>query len=92
MYQAFPHEKFGSANGTIISISRTILAPSEVQIPGANMQQPVFRVRAALAQQGVYAYGQFVPLQPGMLLTANVVFDRRTLLEWLLDPIYATQR
>jgi hypothetical protein len=37
-------------------------------------------------------HGQAVPLQPGMLVNADVVFDRRTLLQWLLDPLYAAGR
>lgn len=92
MYQAFPHEKFGAQPAAIISISRTILSPSEVQIPGINVQQPVFRVRAAIAAQGIEAYGQYVPLQPGMLLNASIIFDRRSLLQWLFDPIYAARK
>jgi membrane fusion protein len=38
------------------------------------------------------AYGQAIPLQPGMLASAEIVFDRRSLLRWLLDPIYAVGR
>lgn len=93
MYQAFPHEKFGTSKATLVSISRTILVPAEVAIPGISPQQePVFRVRARLDEQVEHAYGQVIPLQPGMLLNASIVFDRRTLFEWLLDPIYAVRR
>ncbi len=38
------------------------------------------------------AYGDAIPLQPGMLLAADIVFDRRSLIEWLFDPIYAVAR
>jgi len=27
-----------------------------------------------------------------MLLSADIVFDRRSLLEWLFDPLYAVAR
>ncbi|GAA0538411.1 membrane fusion protein [Rhizomicrobium palustre] len=92
MYQAFPHEKFGVQLGRIVSLSHTILSPSELQIPGINVNQPVFRIRVVLANQSIHAYGENVPLQPGMLLSANIVFDHRTLLQWLFDPIYAAQK
>ncbi|WP_339873070.1 HlyD family efflux transporter periplasmic adaptor subunit [uncultured Brevundimonas sp.] len=92
MYQAFPHQKFGTGEGTVTSVSRTVLAPAEVAIPGLQVQEPVFRVRVRMKQDSVSAYGQTVPLQPGMLLTADVVIDRRSLLEWLLDPLYAAGR
>lgn len=92
MYQAFPHQKFGAGHGRVLSVSRTVLAPVEVSIPGLQMQEPVFRVRVALDRAEMQAYGESLTLQPGMLLTADVVIDRRTLLEWLLDPLYASGR
>jgi len=88
-YQAFPYEKFGSAKGRVISVSRTVLAPGDVSLAGLSLQEPVFRVRVAVDRDYVTAYGQRTPLQPGMLLTADIVIDRRSLLEWLLDPLYA---
>lgn len=92
MYQAFPHQKFGVGKGVVTSVSRTVLAPAEVAIPGLQVQEPVFRVRVRLARSSVTAYGETLPLQPGMLLSADVVIDRRSLLEWLLDPLYAAGR
>lgn len=92
MYQAFPHQKFGTGEGVVSSVSRTVLAPAEVAIPGLEVQEPVFRVRVRLKRDSVTAYGERLPLQPGMLLSADVVIDRRTLLEWLLDPLYAAGR
>jgi membrane fusion protein len=92
LYQAFPHQKFGTGQGVVTSVSRTVLAPAEIAIPGLQVQEPVFRVRVKLARDSVAAYGETVPLQPGMLLSADVVIDRRSLLEWLLDPLYAAGR
>jgi membrane fusion protein len=92
MYQAFPYQKFGAGRGIVDSVSRTVLAPSEVAIPGLQVQEPVFRVRVKLERDTVSAYGQDVPLQPGMLVNADIVMDRRSLLEWLLDPLYAAGR
>ena len=56
------------------------------------MQEPVFRVRVRLAKDTIMAYGQDLPLQPGLLLSADVIIDRRSLIEWLLDPLYAVGR
>lgn len=92
LYQAFPHQKFGAGEGVVTSVSRTVLAPAEIAIPGLQVQEPVFRVRVKLARDSVAAYGEALPLQPGMLLSADVVIDRRSLLEWLLDPLYAAGR
>ena len=49
----------------------------------------MFRVRVTLEREDIAAYGEAIPLQPGMLLTADVVFDRRSLIRWLFDPLFA---
>jgi membrane fusion protein len=92
MYQAYPHQKFGTGRGVVTSVSRTVLAPPEVAIPGLQLQEPVFRVRVRLAKTTIMAYGQNLPLQPGLVLSADVIIDRRSLIEWLLDPLYAVGR
>jgi membrane fusion protein len=92
MYEAFPHQRFGVGAARVRTVSRTVLAPSEVAIPGVALQEPVFRVRAVLERETVDAYGAPIPLQPGMLLHADVVIDQRSLLEWLFDPIFAARR
>jgi membrane fusion protein len=89
MLQAFPHQRFGTIKGSIKAISRTVLGPAEISIPGLRIEEPVFRVRVALARDDIQAYGEAIPLQPGMLLSADVVFDRRSLIRWLFDPLFA---
>jgi membrane fusion protein len=90
--QAFPYQRFGTVRGAIKTVSTTVLGPSEISIPGLAIQEPVFRVRVALTRETVEAYGKMYPLQPGMLLSADIVFDRRSLLQWLFDPLYAVGR
>lgn len=92
MYQAFPFQKFGAGDAHVVSVSRTVLAPAEVQMPGSTIDEPVFRVRAKLSRTSVAAYGDSFPLQPGMLLNADIIIERRSLIEWLLDPLYAAGR
>jgi membrane fusion protein len=89
MLQAFPHQRFGTVKGAIKTISRTVLGPTEISIPGLKIDEPVFRVRVTLEREDIAAYGEAIPLQPGMLLTADVVFDRRSLIRWLFDPLFA---
>jgi membrane fusion protein len=89
MLQAFPYQRFGTVKGQISAISRTVLGPTEINIPGLKIDEPVFRVRVALPRDEIWAYGEAMPLQPGMLLSADIVFDRRSLLQWLFDPLFA---
>jgi membrane fusion protein len=87
--QAFPSQRFGTLQGKIRLVSTTVLAPSEVVIQGLKIEEPTFRIRVALSRESMEAYGETYPLQPGMLVSADIVFDRRNLLHWLFDPIYA---
>jgi membrane fusion protein len=40
-----------------------------------------------LDRPDVDASGKKMPLQAGMLLKAEVILDRRSLADWLLDPL-----
>jgi membrane fusion protein len=86
---AFPYQRFGVVPGAVKTVSTTVLGPNEISIPGLSIQEPVFRVHVTLSRAAIDAYGKSYPLQPGMLLNADIVFDRRTLLQWLFDPLYA---
>ncbi len=91
-YAAFPYRRFGLASATVKSVSRTVLPPSEAGAAGIKADEPVFRVRAQLSSQNVEAYGRRIPLQPGMLLQADIETGRRSMMGWLLDPIRAARR
>jgi membrane fusion protein len=94
-YQAFPYQKFGMYEGVIKSVSGSAVSPAEMtqQLAGlANLNganEPVYRVTVDLARQTAMAYGQPVPLQPGMRVEADVMIETRHLIEWVLDPLYS---
>jgi membrane fusion protein len=83
---AFPFERFGHIDATIVDISRSVLSPGD---PGAPMQvkEPAFRVRAALAAQDVKAYGSTYPLRSGLAAQADIALDTRPLYRWIVEPI-----
>ncbi len=87
--QAFPYQRFGTVKGTVRTVSSTVISPNEVGFQGLRLEEPVFRIRVTLARETIMAYGQAIPMQPGMLASAEIVFDRRSLMAWLFDPIYA---
>lgn len=88
LYDAFPYQRFGSYPGTVKAVTKTILAPHEVASPVA-LAEPAYRVKVAIEGDDVLAFGESVPLQPGMTLNANIVLERQSLLEWLLSPLKA---
>jgi len=91
-YRAFPYQKFGHYDGTITSVSRSTLAPSELAPQSRSVSdqanEPVYSIKVKLAQQNATAYGEAIELQPGMQLDADVYIERRRLIEWVLDPLY----
>lgn len=88
-YQAFPYQRFGVADGVVTVVSKSIIVPSDAPALGMVLQEPVFKVRVALAKQTMDAYGDAINLQPGMLLKANIVLERRSLIKLIFDPLYA---
>ena len=91
-YQAFPYQRFGTGNARIVQVSDTLMAPSDLSRAGPQVLESVFLVRAKVDRSFVEAYGRELALQPGMLLTADVIVDRRNLLEFMFDPIFAAGR
>ena len=87
-YQAFPYQQFGLRHGTVTEVSRSALDPTEA---AALLGQPVkasfYRVLVALHRQTVRAYGRWRALKPGMALTANVMLDKRPLIDWIFQPL-----
>lgn len=85
-YEAFPYQNFGTYAGQIIKVSHTILTSSDASGPIA-LKEPAYRVTAALERPDIDAYGEKIPLQADMLLSADIILERRSLVRWLLDPL-----
>jgi membrane fusion protein len=86
-YDAFPYEHFGRYEGQIIEISKNILNTDDAAAAPIKLAEPAYKATVALDRQEIDAYGKHVPLQPGMLLKADVILDHRSLIRWLLDPL-----
>jgi membrane fusion protein len=93
-YQAYPYQKFGQQYGRVADVSRSALSPQEVaNLTGQpNVQEQHYRVVVALARQDIVAYGRNEQLRPGMALEADVLIDKRRLIEWVLEPLFALGR
>ncbi len=90
-YQAYPYQKFGHQQGTVTRISRSALSSGELGALIGNAQQgePFYRITVALARQTVTAYGKAELLKPGMLLEADVLGEKRRLIEWVFEPLFS---
>jgi membrane fusion protein len=85
-YEAFPYQRFGLHNGRVHNVSGTLLRPAEIVGPMA-VRDPSYRVTVTLDRQSIQAFGREFPLGADMTLRADIVFDRRSLLDWVLDPV-----
>jgi len=91
LYDAFPFQSFGSYRGTIASVATTMLQPAELPELVLALKEPAYRVKVALERQTVDAFGREVALQPDMTLRADIILERRSLLEWLLEPLMSAR-
>ncbi|HUI99456.1 MAG TPA: HlyD family efflux transporter periplasmic adaptor subunit [Usitatibacter sp.] len=85
-YDAFPYERFGQYHGRITDIGRNVWSSGD-RVGPLSVHEPVYRVDVALDQQKVSALGQEFSLRPGMLVNADLLLERRTLFEWVFEPV-----
>lgn len=83
---AFPVERFGTVSARVTEIASAASTPQT-----SNGQMPVYLVTAVLDHPYVRAYGRNEPLRPSMTLTARIVTEKRSLLEWLFEPVFAVR-
>ena len=77
-------------SGSAHSPARLFQSPMQPSAPGSwQIQEPVFVAKVALDKGTITAYGEEHPLQTDMLLTADIVQAKRSILDWILDPLYA---
>jgi len=86
LYGAFDYRRFGVHVGRVSEISSAMFSPAEAQA-NIRLNESTYRVTVQLDKDSVQAYGQQFPLQAGMLLSADIVLEKRSLIAWLLDPL-----
>lgn len=81
-YDAFPHDRFGTAAGRVESVADFVLLPAEVP-QTFGLREASYKVRIRLESQAVTDRHGRYPLKPGMLLAAEIVLESRSLAAWL---------
>ena len=85
-YEAFPYERFGQYPGRVSDIGRSVWTQGE-RIGPLSAKEPVYRVDVKLDRQSVSFSDQEFALRPGMLVNADLLLEKRTLLEWIFEPV-----
>ncbi len=88
MFDAFPHQRFGSVSGHVSHLGRVALSehelPQQIKLEGAT-----YRARVQLDHQFINAFDREFQFRPGMTLRAEIILENRSFLEWLLEPAFA---
>lgn len=87
-YDAFPFPTYGVFEGRVKAIAKQ---PVTVATPQFTSAVPLYPLEVELKQQQILTKGKLTPLRPGMTLTATIVLERKTLFNWLLEPLTGKQ-
>jgi membrane fusion protein len=90
-YEAFAFQRFGQYRGTVDGVSRTVWSQGE-KVGPMMVKEPVYRVDVKLDQQSVTGSGQQFPLKSGMLVSADILLEKRTIFEWMFEPVLDMKR
>ncbi len=90
-YDAFPYQKFGVSKGRVVRISRSTMDAHDLP-RSVSADEPVYRVIVALERQDVLVNGKAHPLQSGMTLKADLILERRRVIEYLFAPLLGAAR
>ncbi len=85
-YEAFPYERFGQYRGAVADVSQAVWSTGE-KIGPLTIREPVYRVTVQLDKQTVRVGDQELVLKSGMLVNADILLEKRSLLEWLFEPV-----
>ena len=100
-FQAYPYQKYGHHAGTVVEVSRSPLPASEISeklqtvTPGANgspNNEGLYRVKVELRSQSFIVDGRAIPLLPGMTFEADVMQEKRRIIEWIFEPLLGLSR
>lgn len=82
---SYPYERFGTVEGRIAVLATAPVLRTESD----GGTTPFYPATVSIADPSVRAYGRRHALLPGMTLTARILLERRSLLQWLFDPLLA---
>jgi len=89
-YSSFPYERFGQFGGRIMTVAETALSASELKM-NEDTKDLFYPARVELDNQFVDAYGRRIQLREGMLADADILLEKRKLIDWFIEPLLAAR-
>lgn len=92
-YSAFPYEKFGVQTGRIYKVSSSTISPTDFseRFGASPPTDPMYIVYVRIPRQTISVYGKDVPLNAGTAVDADVLLDKRRIIEWIVEPLLASR-
>jgi hemolysin D len=86
-FDAYPFQKYGTATGTVRTISRDTFNAPQQEGQSAQASAPYFKARVLLSDTRLKALSEPIRLLPGMTVSAEVKVGRRTVISYFLYPL-----
>ena len=97
-YQAFPFERYGMQPAEVVAVASTPASADELSPwlgagagPGASASEPFYQITARLPAGRFDSQAGAVELRAGLRVDADLLFERRRLIEWMLRPALQSQ-
>jgi hypothetical protein len=71
-------------------LAETVVTATDITAP-IELKEPAYKAIATLDRLDVDVDGRRIPLQADMLLTADVILEKRSIMAWLVDPLQSTK-
>jgi hemolysin D len=86
-FDAYPFQKFGTASGTVRTISKDAFTPEAPANGATSAPTPFYKVRVSLGDVDLRAMPKDVHLIPGMTIQAEIKAGQRTVMSYFLYPL-----
>lgn len=85
---AFPYQRFGTVTGKVMTVASSAVSQT---LPNGSVVS-AYPVVVDIDNPEVVAFGRREQLVPGMSLTARIITEKQSLIEWLFEPLFAVRR
>ena len=86
-YDAFPYQHFGVQRRACCERSRAACCSTATTTDRCALRSRPIPATVDLLAQTITADAREVPLQSGMLFSADIILERRSILEWVFEPL-----
>ncbi|WP_163832663.1 HlyD family secretion protein [Spartinivicinus ruber] len=91
LVDAYPVEKFGTLKGIVTQLSNVASYAKESNIK-LDDRLIYYRAEVDIDKQYMQLHDKQYPLRPGLTLSADLIQEQRTLMEWIFEPLYRIKK